>query len=211
MTDSRGVAEPDEAHPANAPLPFRYSAEQWSEIMAQVPAALADDASLVREVRTSLETALGGYLTMTAAHKSRFARGSPANSMLGAFNQIRETLHYAEATGNALVAGHLNAAHQAMLSSTHVEALEMLAHAHRGNNDPARQLLYDIVLRTWTGPLGGSLKVSRPSSGHRKREATGPAVRFLVAAVAPVISIGREGAERIVEAAKSEAPRRNTR
>lgn len=208
MTDPRGVAEPDEACPANATLPFRYSAAQWSEIIAQVPSVLADDAALLREARKQLETALGGYLTMTAAHKARFAKGSSANSMLGVLNQIRDALHYAEAAGNALVAGHLNAALQAMLSSTHVEALEMLAHAHRGNSDPARQLLYDIVLRTWTGPLKGSLKASRPSSGDRKREANSPAVRFFVAAVAPLIKIGREGAERIVEATKAEHEKR---
>ncbi|WP_315720178.1 MULTISPECIES: hypothetical protein [unclassified Bradyrhizobium] len=204
MTNRRTVPTTSADTDQSNTLPFRYSATQWSEIVAQIPAVASNDAVLMFEVRAQLEAAAAGYLTMTAAHKARFANGSRAQETLEARDHISAARQYASKTGNAALAGHLDAALSCLLASEPVDGLDMLKKAHRGNTDPARDLLYDLALRTWTGLLKLPLTTGRPSNatGAGTRKPNSPAVRFLVAAVSGVTDIRAEAAERIIEVEK---------
>jgi hypothetical protein len=63
--------------------------------------------------------------------------------------------------------------------------------------DVHRELLYDRVIRLWTGPLGGSLRVST----------TGPLARFLDAVLEPILGLeempGLDGIKAILQREKN--------
>lgn len=84
----------------------------------------------------------------------------------------------------------------------HLAALDAMldgSEAFRGRADAHREILYYLILRLWTGKLGGELKFSRnPNS----KVAGGPLVRFLTAVLEPILGAetpGSEGIAAIIE------------
>jgi hypothetical protein len=157
-------------------------------------------------VHQQLETAAAGYLTLTRQHRGRFAKGSPARLMLQAQDQLRAVLDYAEKTGNTPWKDDLEKALKTMRETTLVEGFDMLRLSRKGRTDPDRDLLHHFVLRVWTDTLSETLTTGRKSniSSSGKREANSPAIRFLVAALNPLVPIRPEAAEKIVEKEKNE-------
>jgi hypothetical protein len=183
-----------------------YGGEPWNAIVGTVSPAKAADADLMVTVHQQLETAAAGYLTLTRQHRGRFAKGSPARLMLQAQDQLRAVLDYAEKTGNTPWKDDLEKALKTMRETTLVEGFDMLRLSRKGRTDPARNLLHHFVLRVWTDTLSETLTTGRKSniSSSGKREANSPAIRFLVAALNPLVPIRPEAAEKIVEKEKNE-------
>jgi hypothetical protein len=75
----------------------------------------------------------------------------------------------------------------------------------RGRADAHRESLYSHVLSVWTGRLGGELKFSRARLG--KDPAAGPCVRFLTAALEPVLDLETPGPEGIASIINRERTR----
>jgi hypothetical protein len=73
--------------------------------------------------------------------------------------------------------------------------------AFRGQADAHREILYFLMLRLWTGKLGGELKFSRDPKG---KAAGGPLVRFLTAVLEPILGPEAPGSEGIAAIIKKE-------
>jgi hypothetical protein len=180
---------------------FAYSAEQWDEVAGAIPATMAADIDLMLTVRQKLEEAASDYLAMKQHQRKRFAKGSLTVRTLRARDQIKAALDYAAATDNAPLKAVLGDALRTMDATTQVKALDMLRLSRKGRSDPDRDLLHLRVLTTWTNDLAGALTVGRSNSGRRK--ANSPATRFLIAVLKPLVVIGPEAAEKIIEAERA--------
>jgi hypothetical protein len=66
--------------------------------------------------------------------------------------------------------------------------------AFRGRADAHREILYFLMLRLWTGKLGGELKFSRDPNS---KVVGGPLVRFLTAVLEPILGPETPGSEGI--------------
>ena len=86
----------------------------------------------------------------------------------------------------------------------------MLRLSRKGRTDPPRDLLNHLVLKVWTDKLKEPLTTGRPNSAAtgKRREANSPGVRFLIAALKPLIEIGPEAAEVIIEKQRDTLPNR---
>ncbi len=178
--------------------PFEYSAEQWSVVVGTIPAATAADADAML-ARQKLEAAATGYLTLAHHHRIRFAKAAPAKVTLRVHDQIKAAIDYADKTANSLLKIPLQEALKVMYATTQVEAFAMLRLSRKGRTDPARDLLNYLILNVWTSELKGKLTTGRSASAGR-RAANSPANRFLIAALKPLLVIGPEAAEKIIEA-----------
>ena len=182
-----------------------YGGEPWNAIVGTVSPAKAADADLIVTMHQQLETAAAGYLTLTRQHRGGLQRIA-REAMLQAQDQLRAVLDYAEKADNTPWKDDLEKALKTMRETTLAEGFDMLRLSRKGRTDPARDLLHHFVLRVWTDTLSETLTTGRKSniSSSGKREANSPAIRFLVAALNPLVPIRPEAAEKIVEKEKNE-------
>jgi len=177
--------------------------DQWKVVLGAVSEtqlAHADhDAA-----RAEYNEAASDYLALFFFHRARFAKGSP----VGAWRKRRKNIVAAmldnvQAT-NLSYQYHLDKALD--FADAAVAASEMQGHAHKGRKSPERDWLYSRLLNIWTTRFNGKLTTGRPSNEKAgKRVANGPALRFLLAALGPVLRddmIGAEAAEKIIKAEK---------
>lgn len=173
-----------------SPAPFNYSDDEWRAVVASIPKANVD----LDSKRKQIEFMVSDFIAMSHHQRERFADGSTAKGTIRARDNITAALAFAETTRNQPLQASLKQALNILTETTHVEAFEILAKAHKGRSDPALALLYDRLLHFWTAALNGKLTTAR--SGGVK---TSPAIRFLVASLSPVHPIKPETAATIVE------------
>jgi hypothetical protein len=174
---------------------------QWEVILGAVPEtqlALAD----LDVARAEYNEAASDNLAQVFFHRARFAKGSP----VGVWRKRRKNIQAAmldEVQAKKLpYQYHLSQALE--FADAAVAAFEMQGHAHKGRKSPERSWLYCRLLNIWTTRFNGKLTTGRPSNEKPgKRVANSPALRFLLAALGPVLRddmIGAEAAEKIIKA-----------
>jgi len=183
----------------------RYTDEQWEAIVA----ARADWPPGIdrAEIRAEIERAGRGFWRARALRP-------PQHDIPGELRKIRRIYKHAENLESDLshfdtlivksaitnMAQHIIAKLKSLRK--HLAALDAMldgSEAFRGRADAHREILYYLILRLWTGKLGGELKFSRnPNS----KVAGGPLVRFLTAVLEPILGAetpGSEGIAAIIE------------
>jgi hypothetical protein len=175
--------------------------DQWKVVLGAVPQAQLAHADL-DAARAEFNEAASDYLALVFYHRARFAKGSP----VGAWRKRRKNIVAAllddvQAT-NLSYQYHLGKALD--FGDAAVAACEMQGNAHKGRKSPERNWLYSRLLNIWIRRFNGKLTTGRPSNEKPgRRVANSPALRFLLAALGPVLRddmIGAEAAEKIIKA-----------
>jgi hypothetical protein len=173
--------------------------DQWKVVLAVIPKALLARANL-DAARMDYNESASDYLCLTFYHQARFAKGSPAKLWRRGRKHIEAALTGIEADSSLSYQADLRAALRFAESAT--VAFEMEGTTHHGSR-PERDGLYHRLLSMWTR-LGSDLRTGRPGPEEKgKRTADGPTIRFLLAALMPILRddmIGAEAAEKIIEA-----------
>jgi hypothetical protein len=188
-------------NPAQDQWRWRCGDAQWGAVLAAAPKILSPDVDLKAAVRADYNEAASDYRALVFYHRARFAKGPPAKKWRRNRKLIETVLAGIEADSNLSFQNHLRAALR--FTEAAIIACEMQGAAHHGKK-PERDWLYVRLLSIWTR-LGGKLSTGRPSDGKSDRSANGPTIRFLLAALTPILRdddkiIGAEAAKKIVEA-----------
>jgi hypothetical protein len=162
--------------------------EQWGRVLDAVsplllagmtPAAL----SIVRDQYTK---AASDYLALIYYHNKRFAKGSSRKLW-----QSRQTLltKFAPRDDEPATARYRDLLIELKREiDVHVLSFEMQGQAHWGN-EPERDKLYYDLLKIWRAHFAGELTTAKPHDKAKsgKRSADSPAIRYLVAALEPIL------------------------
>jgi hypothetical protein len=176
---------------ASMPFAFAFSEQEWSAIVATLPTPLADAADLDAE-RQRLEFVATAYLNLAHHHRVRAANGFPTKRWKARRKQIANDLADAEKAGNV---DELPALREAFRrADVAVEGFGMLGKVRQRRGDPGRDWLYDTALAMWQR-LGGKLGVTRAEYG--RGTPSGPAITFMLIALALVMGSATPGAEAI--------------
>jgi hypothetical protein len=175
--------------------------DQWKVVLGAVPETQLANADH-DAARAEYNEAASDYLALVFYHRAWFATGSPVGAWRKRRKNIRAAMLDDAQAINSSYQYHLNKALE--FADAAVAAFEMQGHAHRGRKSPERSWLYCRLLNIWTTRFNGKLTTGRPSNEKPgKRVANSPALRFLLAALGPVLRddmIGAEAAEKIIEA-----------
>lgn len=177
--------------------------------MSAVPETLLVRADL-DAVREEFNEAGSDCRALIHFYHARFAKGSPAKAWRKRRRHIDAALLDIEQAINLSYQYHLNKAKY--FADAAIAAFEMQGEIHKGRRSPERDWLYSRLLSIWTTQFNGKLTTGRPSNAKPgKRVANSPAIRFLLAALTPILRddmIGAEAAEKII---KAEIERRKRR
>jgi hypothetical protein len=183
---------------SSMPFAFAFDAAEWAAVVAAFPTPLAENAG-IDKAREGLEFVATTYLNLSHHHRIRSENGFPTKAWQKKRKQIAKDLIKAEKAGVADLSDlraeldHADAA---------IEGFGILGSEHQGRKDPARDWLYIAALTLWKR-LGGRLGVSRLSNATATtREASGPAIRFLIAALTPIMTDDAPGAEALAKLVK---------
>jgi hypothetical protein len=183
------------------PFAFVYNDEEWSAVVATFPDPLADGAEINAE-REGLEFVATSYLNLSHHHRLRSAKGFPTKGWQQKRKQIADTLASAENAGT--VASVLSDLREDLRhADAAVEGFGMLGRGHQGKRDAAREWPYLAALAMWKRLGGRPAGVSRRSNATAAtREAGGPAIRFLIAALTPIMADNMPGPEALAKFVK---------
>jgi hypothetical protein len=180
------------------PFVFAFDAAEWSAVAAAFPNPLAENDDLDAE-RKVLEFVATTYLNLKHHHRIRSEKGFPTKAWDKKRKQIADDTARAEMAGVVTLS---DLPEDLRRADAAVEGWEILGREHQGRKDPARDWLYDAALAMWKR-LGGRLGVSRLSNATATtREASGPAIRFLIAALTPIMPDDAPGAEALAKLVK---------
>jgi hypothetical protein len=177
------------------------SDEQWQAVLSANPKALLADADLGK-ARLEFNAIGSDCIALSFFHHKRFAKSSPAKAWRKRLKHIFDAKTGAEKSEFYLE--NLEAAEK--VAKAAIWAFESQGKAHKGRKSPERDWLYERLLKLWTHQLGGKLTTGRANASTMKEGkpvANSPVVRFLLAALTPILGdkmIGAEAAEKIVEA-----------
>lgn len=179
---------------------------QWKAILGAVPETQLTHADL-DAARAEFNEAVSDYLALVFYHHARFAKGSPLKAWRKRrSNIIAAMLDDVQAT-NLSYRYHMTEA--LYFADAAVAAFKMKSNAHKGRRSPERDWLHIRLLSIWTARFNGKLTTGRPSGAKAgKRVANSPAVRFLLAALVPVLRDDMIGAEAVEKIIKAEIGRR---
>jgi len=177
--------------------------DQWNAVLAAVaelPLLSPDDFDATRG---EYNDAASDYLALAFHHHARFAKGSPAKIWRKKRKHILAALLLdAERSTSLSFEFHLKEALH--IADAAVVAFEMEGTLHTGRRNPERDWLYNRLMGIWTRHFGGKLTTGRTTDKETgKQVATSPAIRFLLAALTPILRddmIGAEAIEKIIEA-----------
>jgi hypothetical protein len=175
--------------------------DQWQVILRAVPETRLAAADL-DAARPEFNEAASDYFALVFYHRTGFAKDSPLKVWRKRSANIAAAMLDGVQATNLSYRHHLNEARK--FADAAVTAFEMQGNAHKGRKSPERDWLHSRLLSIWTTRFNGKLTTGRPSNAKDgERAANSPALRFLLAALEPVLlddMIGAEAAEKIIEA-----------
>ncbi|KRR11546.1 hypothetical protein [Bradyrhizobium valentinum] len=153
---------------------FVYSADQWQAVTQAIP---SDDPKLLQAVRRELQqNIITPYLEAMATEEEKSTQ-TPLDAM-------RKALAAVDHLPPDTVADFRQHARDI------IEAMEDANRRNRGKgrSKRLRGMLYEAILRIWTGMLGQKLARNKPDKGASRTTApSGPTLRFLQAVLRPVM------------------------
>lgn len=194
--DARGRQQ---KKPSSKAPPFKFAAAEWKAIASAAPNPLALGANL-NAARRELERAGNSYLIRQCARQN----------IRVALPKMRKTIKLIErAVAEVKKAGldqHTLVGLQDALDNLfpHLGLHKLIS--KRGAIDPSRDQLYERVLVVWTR-LGGQLRLSR--SGERSKPG-GRTIKFMLAAIGPVMKGETPKPEGLAAIIKRERVRRTS-
>jgi hypothetical protein len=174
--------------------------DQWKAILGAVPEALLAHADL-DAAREEFNQAGSDYLALIFYHRARFAKSSPVKAWRKRREHIIAAMLNDKQATNLSYRYHLKEA--LYFANAAIAAFEMQGSAHKSRKSPERDWLHSRLLSIWKARFNGKLTTGRPSAAYAVRVANSPAVRFLLAVLAPILRddmIGAEAADKIVKA-----------
>jgi hypothetical protein len=190
--------------------------DQWSAVLATVPEELLAPADLDTDQRAhgradaargEFNEAASDYLAFAFYHRARFAEDSPVK----AWRKRRKGLEAALQGIDGPDPYWLWVSKALHFAKAAVVACEMEGSIHHGRS-PERDWLYSRLLELWTKRFNGKLTTGRPGNTKPgKRAANSPAIRFLLAALTPILRDDMIGAEAVKKIIQAEIKRNKTR
>lgn len=178
------------------------AADQWQTVLgaAGPGVALLAQADL-DAAREEFNEAASDYRALIFHHRARFVKDedSPALAWRKRRKRLEAALQGTDEDANAVFRLLVNQAID--YADAAIAGYEMEGSTHHGRS-PERDRLYSRLLEIWTKRFEGPLTTGRSPGG--KRVADSPAIRFLLATLAPILDaddmIGPEAAKKIVDA-----------
>jgi hypothetical protein len=153
--------------------------------------------------RQEYDEAASDYLALIFYHRARFAKGPPVIAWRRRRKHLEAALRGIDEDANLVFRLRVDSALEYVDGT--IAGYEIEGGVHRGRKSPERDWLYSRLLDIWAKRFNGTLTTGRPED--KPRVANSPAIRFLLAALTPILDsddmIGPEGAERIVEIEKA--------
>jgi hypothetical protein len=177
------------------------AADQWQGVLGKVSEALLAGADLDTALREYNEAA-SDYRALIFHYRARIAKGPPVKAWRARREHLEAALQGITRLNHPLY--WLQVSRALHFANAAIVACEMEGRTHHGRKSPERNWLYSRLLKIWTKRFKEELTTGRSKSAGGKRGANSPAIRFLLAALAPILDaddmIKAEAAEKIVEA-----------
>ena len=192
------------------PFVFVYDEAEWAAVVATFPSPLADGADLDAE-RKGLEYVATSYLNLMHHHRRRSKNGFPTKAWQQKRARAAADLANAEKAGT--IASVLSDLREDLRrADAAVEGWGMLGRGHQGRKDAAREWPYLAALAMWKR-LGGDLRcIATEYHRARREKQAAPLIRFLIAALTPIIADHTPGSRPWRRSSRKRArPRRRVR